>query len=628
MQFSVLKYFFFPLIFLSFPSFLSAQRIESSTVYELADDEKIIHNNETRLNFQGDGKGYLLFVQKKGLHYLVQNGKKIGPYDLIYDPEIDADEYGRTALYHFVYHHRKKKFVNINGKSYGPYDQIGPKGGWYHLFVLNEQQFLFTFTRGGQAFVNINGQEFGPYDKVFNYHTTYKRDLYLDKKGNYAFRYLKDQKYYFHINGKDYGPYDDFDEYKDILNFSQIAEGHFEFSANIDGQKYYVVDGKSFGPYEAENRSTFKRNRQNKDYIARVIKDQQHYILHNGEEVGPFERVINWGFAEDLIYYEYQKNGENYIKMNAIEYGPQGKMIASKFIADNNWFYIYNDPQNPLDQYLRLNGQPPIGPYEWIDQYNVKRNERGSTGFVFQKGQDYYIYINGKEIGPYPDQYMGLELLGGLDYTYSFRDKKSREYFVMSDKKYGPYAEIKDFSIKAVDPDHFCFMYRKDLSKEEWYLNVNGKRKSYGPYKNIYAHFDDQRNICFRATKMVKIDGKEVQRSFIHSRGIDYGPYKYAYFMGNSADFHYTDEEGNKFEVIEDQISPQLTEEGNLITVEVPNSPHQLAYQTHTSSVYLNHQKIGKIENAFGFQFYVDEQAFFCFSLDGNLLKKHRIRVN
>jgi hypothetical protein len=605
-----------------------AQQIESSTIYELEADEKIIHNNETRLNFQGDGKGYLLFIQKKGLHYMVQDGKRIGPYDLIYDPEIDADEYGRTSFYHFIYHYRKKKHVNINGKSYGPYDQIGPKGGWYHLFVIDDEHFLFTFTRDGEAFVNVNGKEFGPYDKVFNYYTTYKRDLYLDKDGNYAFRYLKNKKYYFHINGKDYGPYDDFDEYKDNLDFSQIAEGRFEFSANINGEKYYVIDGKEMGPYQAENRSTLKRNRSNGDFLARVIKNQRQYILHNGEEVGPFERVINWGLAEDLIYYEYLKDGKNYIKINAIEYGPQGKTVASTFQANDNWFYIYTDPQNPLNHYLRLNGQPPIGPYEWIDQYNVKRNQRGSTGFVFQKNQEYFIYMNGKEIGPYPDQYMGLELLKGLDFTYSFRDKKGREYFVMNEKEYGPFAEIKDFSIKAIDPEHFCFMYRKDLTKDEWYLNVNGKKKGYGPYKNIYAHFDEQKNICFRATKMVEVDGKEVQRNYIYSRGIEYGPYKYAYFQGNTADFNYTDEEGNKFQVVQDQISPILSEEGGLIKLEVADSDYSLAYQPNTSTVYLNNQKIGKIANAFGFQFYVDEQAFFCFSLDGNKLKKHRIKVN
>ncbi len=567
---------------------LWAQAIESSTIYELADDEKIIHNNETRLNFQGDGKGYLLFIQKKGLHYLVQNGKKTGPYDLIYDPEIDIDEYGRTAFYHFVYHYRKKKFVNINGKSYGPYDQIGPKGGWYHLPVIDDEHFLFTFSRNGEAFVNLGGKEFGPYDKVFNYKTTYKRDLYLDKNGNYAFRYLKDGKFYFHINGKDYGPYDDFDEYKDNLDFSQIDKGRFEFSANRDGEKYFVIDDQEFGPYQLKNRSTLRRNKSNGDFIARIIKNQRQYILHNGEEVGPFDRVVNWGFADDMIYYEYQKDGQNYIKIDAIEYGPQGKMIASNFKANNNWFYIYTDPKDPLSQYLRLNGQPPIGPYQWIDQYNVKRNDRGSTGFVFQKNGEYYIYFNGKEIGPYPDQYMGLELIAGRDYTYSFRDKKNRELFVMTGKKYGPYAEIKDFSIKAVDADHFCFMYRKDLTKDEWYLNVNGKRRGYGPYKNIYAHFDKDNNICFRATKMIEVDGEKVQRNFIYSREIKYGPYKYAYFLDDSADFHYTDEDGNKFQVIQDQISSMPSKEGGTIKLEVPDSEYSISYQPNTSTVYLN----------------------------------------
>ena len=97
----------FSFSYLIFLQGLQAQKIESSLLYELKAGEKIIHGTEYRLDFRADNTGYILFIQRQGLHYMVQNGKEIGPYNKIYNPYIDVEDYASTAFYYFVYDYLK-----------------------------------------------------------------------------------------------------------------------------------------------------------------------------------------------------------------------------------------------------------------------------------------------------------------------------------------------------------------------------------------------------------------------------------------------------------------------------------------------------------------------------------------
>ncbi len=321
-----------------------------------------------------------------------------------------------------------------------------------------------------------------------------------------------------------------------------------------------------------------------------------------------------------MSYYEFIKNGKNYIKINDIEYGPQGKIIAHKFSSNTNWHYIYTDPEDPLKQYLRLNGQPPIGPYQWIDENYVLRNEQGSTGFIFQKGDGYYVYVNGKEIGPYSDRYLGLQLIGNVDYIFYF-NKKGKQYLNLSNKIIGPY-DIKPFSVKALDAKHYFFQYRKDPEKpNDWHININGK-ENYGPYQHIYAHFDENKSICIRAIK--EENGKRT--TFIRSRNISYGPYSNAYFLGNSSDFRFRDENGNSFEVIADKTN-ELRGDDDIVLFSNEANTQTLRFDYKTGEIKLNNKKLmTKFPSAFGFVYSETQKCFYFFSLDDKKILRHILR--
>jgi len=113
----------------------AAQSIESKILYPLKPTEKVIFENEYRLSLKNNQTGYILFVErmvgKDTVHFAIHNGKEYGPYESIYDPGIDLQS--SNGHFFFIFYRNGKCYVNNDGTEFGPYDNVAPRGGWYHL---------------------------------------------------------------------------------------------------------------------------------------------------------------------------------------------------------------------------------------------------------------------------------------------------------------------------------------------------------------------------------------------------------------------------------------------------------------------------------------------------------------
>lgn len=169
------------------------------------------YGNTPKVALSGNGKKYVLVYGKwKPQYYdaitpsVVNVNGKTSEYELAEQPRISFD----GSWFAFAFYKQGKRFVNVNGKRFGPYefdwdrnsdmnDSLG-----FKLLELSDdgKGYAFSFEKGGKVYLNANGAIRGAYDSV--------RDLHVLSGGkSIGYAYVKDGKEYVSINGTDYGPY-------------------------------------------------------------------------------------------------------------------------------------------------------------------------------------------------------------------------------------------------------------------------------------------------------------------------------------------------------------------------------------------------------------------------------------
>jgi hypothetical protein len=174
-----------------------------------------------------------------------------------------------------VYNKDAKYCALVNDRLYGPCEEIdGPyidkEGGGY----------IFGQRTGKRAFCDVNGKKFGPYENVFE----------MGMKGrDYWFHYHRAGRHLM-INGKSYG----------MLEYSwepvfEPGSGNYAFLCRIGPDYYVQMKDRRLGPFRID-----ERKREELLYQPRVIKDGiavryrrngDEYIFYRGRDNGPF----TWG---------------------------------------------------------------------------------------------------------------------------------------------------------------------------------------------------------------------------------------------------------------------------------------------------------------------------------------------
>jgi hypothetical protein len=160
------------------------------------------------------------------------------------------------------------------------------------------------------------------YDLKFDFYYIGIEDLRfgLSKDGKYGYiasQNIKDNKYYIQVNNQTYGPYD------------YVSDYSFQFSN--DGSKYVWVSGKDC-EYEEWN----------SNYKKYYKKCKKYYIQINNKTYGPYDKVYNFKFSNDISKYGwiFEKDNKYYIQINNQTYGPYD-LSNFTFTNDNKAYIVY-----------------------------------------------------------------------------------------------------------------------------------------------------------------------------------------------------------------------------------------------------------------------------------------------
>ena len=605
----------FGILFLSLN--LSAQDVQTELIYQIKDNEKIIHQDEHRIGLNGKGKEYILFVERyengDTNHYMIKNGEEHGPYDHIFDPEI-SHYYYQKDFYHFVYHKDDMRYLNWNGKIYGPYEELGPRGGWYHFVSEGEDNLLFTFRRGEDYFANVNGTEYGPYDKIMQYYTTYSRDMKISENGDFIFQYEKDEKHYFNVSGKVYGPAEDFSSWRN-MSVSQFYKGYYWIRYKTDDKAYVIINGDRHGPYDEVKKVDVTSPN---DFIFKYVDGGKEYFNFNGEDYGPYDEVKGVKTSPGMMMY-YTKNGDDYIQTKGQTFGPYKNIKKLSYWNDGTITYISGTDKTI---WVHINDEV-LGPYDEVNSTLIKRTQEGGIGFKYRKEDEYFMYVNGKSYGPVLKGRDYLKLIGKKAFGFSYKNPEDKKYYVnISGKKYGPFDGLDTYQMRMWGKKDYVFKYSID---GQWYAQMG--KDTFGPYEEVYV---------FNLNGKPWFNAKKEDGDYTILNGEEAGPFKNVWWKDRSereAGIFYYFQDGKRYKVDNGKVTLDFVskEEGE----EDPR--WRKAYGDYDGTQFVYSYKNGNIrykdttyagaaKNAFNFAYDQVRSCYFWLSLEGNNLYSNQLK--
>lgn len=155
----------------------------------------------------------------------------------------------------------------------------------------------------------------------------------------------------------------------------------------------------------------------------------QHYVNCNGKVFGPFEYVV----LEEVV-----------------------NNTAEWICGDDKYEYIFKNNGENCESTIREKGS------EFISQEEI---DLLLSGFVVHESEEF-----SKPEEEYDEKNHILKL-----------NKKRQEFFVVENKKYGPFKSI--LSSAYLNENNFQFRYKKRKNSNYWYYNYNGKEL--GPFKGF-----------------------------------------------------------------------------------------------------------------------------------------------
>lgn len=355
-------------------------------------------------------------------------------------------------------------------------------------------------------------------------------------------------------------------EYDDAkLHLSHDGQ-NFLFIFKIEGKYFAQTEEKIFGGFDGIHDAVFLRGGRififrfsNFAMKLKLIKEEnQDYINFNGKIFGPFNRVKEFHFNDNISYYIwYEYFGKSYVVVNNNKFG-EYKAVYKVFLSPEgtSFAFQYKDGSK---QFVRIN-EEIYGGFDDIKDFSVDYHNK-FTGFIFKKESgEYFAQINGVISGPFENcsdlQYYnefgvyfysfkkdGINSIrindfifdGYESYSIPFISKKiviissmkeKKTYYHIVTNESGAFNNIMEYELSA-DRENYMFSYEKD-----GLFYVVTTEYEYGPYNKV-SNLEMSRNgknYCF-------IFQKQYDNYYVNINGDIFGPYVYIseVKVGNSA---------------------------------------------------------------------------------------------
>jgi len=601
------------LAFLVLLSNLSAQKVQSTLLYSLKPNEEVMFANEYRLRIFNNKQSYIIFTErynpKDTQQCVIVDGKEIACYPSIAEPGIF--NFHQNGMFQLVVTKNKRWFVNHKGQEFGPYDNIYPAGGWYHLedMLRDNGNYGFVAKRDGKYIVHVNGKEFGPLDSMSLYYTTLKYSFEVYDDGTFFYRYFDKQgKIHYVINGVEIASGDEYDDYYNPSVIKSATEYCIQLKTNNEWTCY--INGKKFGPYLEVKSVSLEETPKGFYYI--IANKEGKYMIQDsdGKIVGPFAEVSVYSYSSKNYMYKYKQGDEWFVMINNRIYGPYQEMHYDwKLTNDGNFYFTF---KKDGQMYVNVNGREMTA-YQYP---HVVFGKNGEKGFDYLKDGMVYCNFKGKEFGPYDFIAEAMFSDNGDFFYYYSRNKQT--FAVINGKEFGAYESISYSNLTFHNAINFCFKFKKN---EKYYINLKGKE--IGPFLDEpYFKLLENGEYYYHGSltqdaKMVYINGKA------------YGPYKYTYFQDYKENpFMFFNERNGvpHYNINGFDYALMKREKWDANEIFDDNYQHVLSYSASSTDIMLDGQKFAGVAG-FGYIYNNASKQFMWLQLKGKDIYVNSLNV-
>jgi len=499
------KSIFISAIFIGLVAIAFGQSVITKPLYKLKAGDRILFENEHRLRFANEKENIIFFIERKinnkTQQIAVYNGVESMPYEVIIEPELK--NFAQSGHFLFIgQRNRVKYYVNVDGKEFGPFDEVEPKGNCcFHLLQTISGHFAFSFRIANDWKLNIDGQIIDvdqPTDYRFNLF-----ELYLLDNGDYTFVHFKDGKSILNINGT---------EISDVSNYERMNwddSKKIAMQYTIGDDNFVYCDKQKFGPYRELG---FNDHNTAGYFIFEYKQNDQSFVNVSGRIFGPYERISDYfGVKIDNdknYYFSYLKNNLWYINVNGKDIGAfTDYHLPVNFINKKLWYTYRNEGK----QFVFYN-EKIYGPFEKEEMnyntYSVSVSPSNVPYFVCKKDGNYFLHIEGNLISGYN------RIFSPLVYSktnFMFAYIKDDKYFINANNKtYGPFDMISSSgALQLAENGSFAAVVKRG---ENEVLLVNGNEIAQSSDVDVYG-ISPSGNYVYRykkgETRFVVANGKE-----------------------------------------------------------------------------------------------------------------------
>ena len=363
-------------------------------------------------------------------------------------------------------------------------------------------------------------------------------ELYLAPEGKYfLFVYKIEGKYFAQSEDKIYGGFDNIDNVCFRRNGKVFAFRSSNFTKKLGlikegNQDSLLINGRTLGPFNKIREFSFN---DNLTYYLIYDSYSTSFVIINNEKYGAYRNIFRVFLSKDGTSYaiHYKKDGHHFIKLNDQVYGPYESV--SDFNMDYpRSFHCYICQKNSGEYFAEINGRS-IGPFEKCSDLNYYP-EQNSYFFLYQKNGHKGIQVNNFVLSGYESY--NVSLMNKNFALISTMNEKQNEHHMIS-HEHGIFSSLQEYSLSS-SKEETVFSYYK---MGQYYV-IAGDFE-YGPYQKVSAL-----RISENGKSYSFVFSKHYDNSYININGNIYGPYlsvSDVKISNNPDDYSFIYSKGGKF---------------------------------------------------------------------------------
>jgi hypothetical protein len=439
----------------------------------------------------------------KESYTFIFNGKRIAPGEEFIFLYLNLHEENGYVV---EYELRGKRYVNIKGRVYGPFDIKD----FHEGIPVDDEEHAMVFSGDDKGFDFSKFYYYKTEGDKRNYYLYYHGDiipsegiLFPKKNGAYAdceYLYLRDGKWYArYANGID-------------------KETPIVYPYKI-GSRIVKINGRDSRAYEFVHYLQFT---ESGNYAYMYRENLKYHVNINGESSRGYNSVYFFRLTESGNYaYRYKENEKWYININGKSGRGYNTVLNLYLTESGNCAYIYKEDKK---KYVNINGKDSKG-YDEVHLLHLA--ESGNCAYIYEEnGKSYvHIHINDTDkISRGYDDVSSLDITENGNYTYSYREQEKwyiNIHINGIDKISEGCDEVNYLCL--YDNGNYAYVYKENGKK---YVNINGEEsKSYDYIDNFTLTKDGNYHFYYpndegKVTK--NENGKETQTEYLAGMFINY----------------------------------------------------------------------------------------------------------